>query len=44
MTGMRNRTVHRYFNIDLDILWSVVREDLPELVVHLAPLVSSEAD
>lgn len=29
MTGLRNRLVHRYFGADLDILWSVVREDLP---------------
>ena len=26
MTGMRNRIVHRYSRIDLDIVWAVVRE------------------
>ena len=44
MTGMRNRLVHRYFRIDLDIVWSVVREDLPALIGQVAPLVASEAD
>ena len=44
MTGMRNRMVHRYFSIDLDIVWTVVREDLPDLIAQLAPLVLSEAD
>ena len=44
MTGMRNRIVHRYFRIDLDIVWSVVREDLPALIARLAPLIPSEAD
>lgn len=44
MIGMRNRIVHRYFRIDLDIVWSVVREDLPALIGHLAPLVQSKAD
>ena len=42
MTGMRNRIVHRYFNIDLDILWSVVREDLPVLIDRVGTLVRQE--
>lgn len=39
MTGMRNRIVHRYFGVDLDILWSVVREDLPFLIDRVEALV-----
>lgn len=27
--GMRNRLVHAYFDINLDILWSTVQQDLP---------------
>lgn len=26
---MRDRLVHQYFDIDLDVLWSTVRSDLP---------------
>jgi uncharacterized protein with HEPN domain len=29
---MRNRLVHAYFDIDLDIVWTTVTEDLPALV------------
>lgn len=29
--GMRNVLVHHYFGIDVDIVWSVVERDLPEL-------------
>jgi uncharacterized protein with HEPN domain len=29
--GMRNRVVHAYFDIDLDIAWDVVQVDLPAL-------------
>lgn len=29
--GMRNILVHRYFGIDLDVVWSVVEHDLPEM-------------
>ena len=42
MTGMRNRIVHRYFSIDLDIVWSVVREDLPVLIERVRALVRQE--
>lgn len=29
--GMRHRLVHAYFDINLDILWRTVQEDLPAL-------------
>jgi len=29
MTGMRNKLIHEYFGIDIEILWKVVKEDLP---------------
>lgn len=29
---MRDRLVHHYFDIDLDVLWSTINEDLPELL------------
>lgn len=29
--GMRHILVHRYFEIDLDLVWSVVTGDFPEL-------------
>jgi uncharacterized protein with HEPN domain len=29
---MRDRLVHHYFDIDLDVLWVTVTHDLPELV------------
>lgn len=35
ITGMRNILVHGYFGIDLDIVWRVVEQDLPELKTAL---------
>lgn len=29
---MRDRLVHHYFDIDLDVLWSTVESDLPGLL------------
>jgi uncharacterized protein with HEPN domain len=32
---MRDRLIHHYFDIDLDILWMTVTEDLPRLLEAL---------
>lgn len=32
---MRDRLVHHYFDIDLDVLWATVKEDLPDLLAGL---------
>jgi uncharacterized protein with HEPN domain len=32
IVGMRNRLVHAYFDINLEILWRTVQHDLPPLV------------
>jgi uncharacterized protein with HEPN domain len=38
--GMRHRLIHAYFDINLEILWRTVEQDLPPLLVALekAPL------
>ncbi|MGK7956269.1 MAG: DUF86 domain-containing protein [Crocosphaera sp.] len=33
--GMRNRIVHAYFDVDLEIVWQVITEDLPPLLVKV---------
>lgn len=33
--GMRNRLVHTYFEIDLNLVWDTVTRDLPPLVAEL---------
>lgn len=33
--GMRNRLVHAYFDINNDVVWQTVKEDLPSLVAAL---------
>ena len=47
IVGMRNRLVHAYFDVNLDIVWKTISEDLPELIVLLEraiPSVPPEAD
>ncbi len=37
--GMRNRLIHAYYDINLDILWKTVTEDLPPLIAELEKIV-----
>jgi uncharacterized protein with HEPN domain len=36
--GMRHRMVHAYFDINLDILWRTVQDDIPPLLETLQKL------
>jgi uncharacterized protein with HEPN domain len=38
--GMRNRLVHGYDKVDLDVLWDTVEEELPPLIEELERIVA----
>lgn len=40
MIGMRNRIVHDYGNVDLDIVWYTVVDILPQLVTTLEEILA----
>jgi uncharacterized protein with HEPN domain len=42
MAAMRDRLIHHYFGINLDIVWQVVSEELPDLVPELVTLVQED--
>ena len=35
MTAMRNRLIHGYFDINLDVVWQTVNGDLPSLIQQI---------
>ncbi len=37
--GMRNRLIHGYFDIDLDIVWNTVKSDVPALKEKLEMII-----
>lgn len=39
--NMRNRLIHAYFEIDLEIVWDTVTKDLPPLMVEIEKIVHS---
>lgn len=42
IVGMRNRLVHAYYAINLNILWKTVTKDLPPLVGQLETVIHAE--
>ena len=41
MIGMRNRLIHKYDDIDVDILWDTVTRDIPDLIEKLDPILKN---
>lgn len=42
--GMRNQLVHKYDDVDLDVVWRVVQHEIPELIALIEPLVPPDVD
>lgn len=40
VVGLRNIVVHEYFAVDLEVVWSVVRENLPHLKQALQQMLT----
>lgn len=35
IAGVRNRLIHGYFDVDLNIIWQIIRADIPPLIENL---------
>lgn len=42
IVGLRNRIVHGNFNIDLKIIWGVIKQELPTLKIQLEHILKEE--
>jgi len=42
MVAMRNRLIHGYFDINLDIVWQTVTVELPPLVAELETILNEQ--
>lgn len=40
IVGLRNRLIHGYDAVDLDILWQIIRHDLPPLITTLDEILN----
>jgi len=39
IAATRNRLIHGYFSVDLDIVWAIIQKDLPPLIVQLKAIL-----
>ena len=39
ISGMRNRLIHAYFDVNLDVIWTTVTKDLPLLKAELEKIL-----
>lgn len=44
IVGMRNRLIHGYDIIDLDLLWDTITDDLPPLIRALSSILGNSGD
>ncbi len=40
IAGTRDRLAHGYFDVDLDIVWRIITDDLPPLIEHVQQILS----
>jgi uncharacterized protein with HEPN domain len=42
VAGMRDKLIHEYHGVDLEIVWRTVLEDIPSILPHIERLVAQE--
>jgi uncharacterized protein with HEPN domain len=42
MSGMRNRLIHGYFDVNNDLVWETVTLELPPLITQIKAVIKKE--
>ena len=42
IAGTRDKIVHAYFDVDLDIVWDIIKKDLPELKHNIKLIIKDK--
>ena len=42
MAGIRDRLIHGYYDIDMDIVWKTVKDDVPAIIPLLENVIENE--
>lgn len=43
IADMRNKLIHEYFDVDIELVWEVVKKDIPELKNHIQKLIATRS-
>ena len=41
MIAARNRLIHGYDSVDFDIIWAIIKDDLPILIIRLEDILKT---
>jgi uncharacterized protein with HEPN domain len=41
IVGMRNVFVHEYFGVDINLVWEIIKSELPDLKIKIIKILSS---
>ena len=44
MAGMRDKLIHEYHGVDLEIIWTVITEEIPPLRDHFVKILKEISD
>jgi uncharacterized protein with HEPN domain len=44
MAGVRDRLIHHYFGVNLDIVWDIITIELPALESRVREILQNEQD
>lgn len=42
MVGMRDRLIHGYFDVNLEVVWQTVAQDLPALIAQMEKIIATD--
>ena len=42
LAKMRDRLIHHYFGVNYDIVWVIVKEELPEIITQIEEILNRE--
>ena len=42
IAGMRDKLIHQYFGVDLEIVWNVIKEEIPKLNKQIKKIIEEE--
>jgi uncharacterized protein with HEPN domain len=44
LAGVRDKLIHHYFGVNFDIVWNIVKQDLPQVLSQLDEILRTECE